>query len=88
MNHMRMEVAHSQLFPRERLGLLIEGTNCSIVVYMQALVVRPNVQLPRNLQCGGLVRRMLHLQALLNWILLSTRRTDLKRLVVVVKVVD
>ena len=34
------EPAHSQLFPRERLGLLIEGTTCSIVVYMQALVVQ------------------------------------------------
>ena len=28
-----------KLFPRERLGLLIEGTICSIVDYMPALVV-------------------------------------------------
>ena len=27
-------------FPGERLGLLIEGTTCSIVDYMQALVVQ------------------------------------------------
>ena len=33
------EAAHSQLFPRERLGLLIEITTCSIIDNMQAMVV-------------------------------------------------
>ena len=32
-------LTHS-LFPKERLGLLIEGTTCSIVDFMQAFVVQ------------------------------------------------
>ena len=33
------EAAHLCLFPTERLGLLVEGTTCSIIDNMQALVV-------------------------------------------------
>ena len=33
------EATHSQSFPRQRLGLLVEGTTCSIIDHMQALMV-------------------------------------------------
>ena len=40
MDYVRMVLgSRSQLFPRERFGLLVEGTTCSIIDNMQALMV-------------------------------------------------
>ena len=39
MSEFHWEAAYSQLFPSEGLVLLIEGTACSIIDHMRALVV-------------------------------------------------